>query len=119
MAKWDHDDLMSKYINDDWIRDAMAPKASPKRRTPLVIKQAVIPKADDPRFTDEHLEDMLSSRMGWDLKDYTFRYVLVRRIGEQAAVVVTTDADIIVIKDYLNLFPSDAIVTQLRLLENK
>lgn len=89
-------------------------------RLPLVQVATQIAPQDDSQYDDEHLEEMLDSRMGWDLRpekrDEVFRDVLVRRTGEQASIIAVIDKEVLVIKDDLVLFPSDAVVTQLRLL---
>lgn len=123
MAKWDHDDLVSKHSDiiskyyETWKESSM-PKPKTTKKRPPFVPIPVVPD-EDPRYDDDHLEGMLESRMGWDLKDHPFKDVMVRRVGENAGVIVITDNDIVIIKDELNLFPSDAVVTQLRLLGGK
>lgn len=61
------------------------------------------------------LYDMLASRMRW--MGSPFAYTHCRKLGKDTvAVIVETSDDIVVLKDDATLFPSDALVTQLRIL---
>lgn len=115
----EHQKLLSRYY-DNWSLDSIIQPSNPPKPKPRRLITAALPvEEDDERWSDDHLEGMLDSRMGWDLEDTPFKDVMVRRLGEQAGVIVVTDKDIIVIKDDLSLFPSDTVVTQLRLLGSK
>jgi hypothetical protein len=73
----------------------------------------------EPRFTNSSMQRMIACRMGWErdgmmcpLPDLT-----CAKLNEgQAVVFFVFDGKAIVIYDDLNLFPSDALVTQLRIL---
>lgn len=63
------------------------------------------------------LYDMIASRMRW--KESPFAYIHCRELGEDTvAVIVETSDDIVVLKDDATLFPSDTLITQLRILAN-
>jgi hypothetical protein len=72
------------------------------------------------RFTDGNMYSMLASRMGWNLVTASPPFdkcVPCKVTEEKAAVFIVTGGKAITIEDDLNLFPSDALITQLRLLE--
>ncbi len=80
------------------------------------------------RTEDDLLHDMLNSRMRWyqqqlapaghTIKYPTFTKVCTHRLSpETIAVFVAINGKAIVIEDNADLFPSDTLVTQLRLLE--
>lgn len=63
------------------------------------------------------LYDMPASRMRW--MGSPFSYIHCRELGKDTvAVIVEASDDIVVLKDDATLFPSDALVTQLRILAN-
>lgn len=67
---------------------------------------------DDP----EYLTGMISSRMRWD-DSHPFPITALKN-GERVAVMVFNDGqEPIVLMDEYGLFPSDALVTKLRLLK--
>lgn len=114
-----HDDMIAHYY-DRWSFGSMpTPKKKPTKvkhipLTMMPMAQATVDNGPD----DTELAEMLGSRMRWGMsnKECPFDEVLVRRTGEIANVIIVTEKEVMVIKDELNLFPSDALVTQLRLL---
>lgn len=112
-----HDDMIAHYY-DRWSFGSMpTPKKKPTKvkhipLTMMPMAQATVDNGPD----DTELAEMLGSRMRWGTKDHSFNDVLVRCTGEIANVILVTEKEVMVIKDELNLFPSDALVTQLRLL---
>ncbi|WP_454627686.1 hypothetical protein [Bradyrhizobium cenepequi] len=70
------------------------------------------------RFTPNGMQAMICSRMGWrGMPDAPFKVLEARKLSaEQAVVFVIVEETALLIHDDLNLFPSDALVTQLRLL---
>jgi hypothetical protein len=73
------------------------------------------------RFSDGNLKSMIESRMGWNVAPCPFRRVYPVKLesAETVAVFVALEHTAIVINDEAALYPSDALVTQLRLLEGK
>jgi hypothetical protein len=72
------------------------------------------------KFSDLNMSAMISIRMGWNMSNpsCTLARVTAHKLNaEQAVVFVIVDGKALLIHDDLNLFPSDALVTQLRLLE--
>jgi hypothetical protein len=72
------------------------------------------------RFTDGNMYSMLASRMGWNLVTASppFDKCVPCKVTEEKAVVfIVTGGKALLIEDDLGLYPSDALVTQLRLLE--
>jgi hypothetical protein len=71
------------------------------------------------RYSETNLGAILNMRMGWNLAASTsFKKVSAHKLSDdKAAVFVIVGEKALVIEDDLNLFPSDALVTQLRLLE--
>ena len=75
-------------------------------------------QASPNRWADGNLDAMLTYRMGWNIKACPFRRVLPQLVTDQKLVVfVVTKTDALIIEDDPNLYPSDTLVTQLRLLE--
>ena len=74
------------------------------------------PKPD--RLTPNQMQAMICSRMGWTgIGASPFRDIEARKLTDEQAVVFLIVGDrALIIHDDLNLFPSDALVTQLRLL---
>jgi hypothetical protein len=77
-------------------------------------------------FSSEYLMEMIRMRMRWDpspmLGDFKYPFAALTAIreGDRVAVVVLqTGQEAIVLEDEWGLFPSDRLVTQLRLLEGK
>jgi len=73
------------------------------------------------KYTETNMGAMLTIRMGWNVScpPCTLRKMSALKLNDDEAVVfVVTDANkALLILDDLSLFPSDALVTQLRLLE--
>lgn len=70
------------------------------------------------RFTSTNLSFMLSVRMGWTHKMCPFETISCHKLNAEMAVVfLIVGGKALLIEDDLNLFPSDALVTQLRLME--
>jgi len=80
------------------------------------VAQAVYRPA--PKFGEENMRKMLNSRMGWDLGDpMPFQWPHARKLDDtQAVVFIQHDGHALILKDELALYPSDALVTQIRLL---
>ncbi|WP_454627684.1 hypothetical protein [Bradyrhizobium cenepequi] len=74
------------------------------------------------RFTDANMQSMLSSRMGWNMDDPKRRLheCRVHKLNDDEMIlfIITSDRQPLMVRDDANLYPSDALVTQLRLLEN-
>lgn len=72
------------------------------------------------RFTDSNMIAMLQSRMGWNMNaprcGFT-RCAAYQQNDDTAVVFVLNNGKALLIEDDLQLFPSDALVTQLRMLE--
>jgi hypothetical protein len=71
------------------------------------------------RFYHDAMVAMIASRMGWDGETIkaVFRELRCARLNDEKAVVwIIHDDTALTIEDDLNLFPSDALVTSLRLL---
>jgi hypothetical protein len=78
-------------------------------------------QAINSKFTESNMSNMLAARMGWNVSSpsCSFQKISAHKLNEdQAAIFVIAGQKALVIHDDLNLFPSDALVTQLRLLEN-
>jgi hypothetical protein len=75
----------------------------------------------DVKFDDNHLMQMLNSRMCWDRDPGKkhFSFLAAHRMGDKVVVFVAHGGKGLVIEDEIGLYPSDALVTQLRLLEAK
>ncbi len=97
------DNSLNRYGYDSWKDE--------------LFRNAVQPPKP-PKFSETRLRSMLDSRMGWDAGERCpFKSVLAVKISdEQAAVFVAFSGDAVVLKDDLNLFPSDTLITQLRLI---
>ena len=69
------------------------------------------------RWSETHLYDMLASRMGWDAdKRCPFKRVVPCRVTEKVVVFVVAGDDALVLSDEALMYPSDALITQIRLL---
>lgn len=71
------------------------------------------------RFTEQNLGGMLSSRMGWSVSapPCPHRKVVSYKLTDEKVVVfVVHENKALVFEDEAGLYPSDALVTQLRLL---
>jgi hypothetical protein len=70
------------------------------------------------RWSEQYLFSMLASRLRWD--DYNtapFRRVVPCRVTDDKVVVfVVTKGEALLVEDDAHMYPSDALVTQLRLL---
>lgn len=73
------------------------------------------------KFDPDNMRAALAIRMGWNTNQTGqkyFEHCEPRKLNEEKAVVfVITDGRAMCIEDDLNLFPSDTLVTQLRLLQ--
>jgi hypothetical protein len=72
------------------------------------------------RFTESNMQSMLQYRMGWNMNAPKCELTSYRahKLNDEAAVVfIIHRGKAIMIEDDLQLYPSDALVTQLRLLE--
>jgi hypothetical protein len=73
------------------------------------------------KHSDANMDYMLQARMGWNVGSphCPFKKISSHKLNdEQAVTFVIHGEKALVIHDDLNLFPSDALVTQLRLLES-
>jgi hypothetical protein len=70
------------------------------------------------RWSEQRLQEMLSSRLGWgwDMICPFKKVVPCRVTDETVAVFVVTNKDYVVIEDDAMLYPSDSLITQLRIL---
>lgn len=91
---------------------------------PYSQQPAVGPWGLQPTYSKHSAGNMraaLAIRMGWNVDQtgqYYFEYCEPRKLNEDKAVVfVIHDGKALAVEDDLNLFPSDALVTQLRLLQ--
>jgi hypothetical protein len=63
------------------------------------------------------LYEMLSMRMRWTGGDNPFTHVDIQTAGEKAFVwIITKDAQSVVLEDEAAMFPSDKLITQIRML---
>jgi hypothetical protein len=63
------------------------------------------------------LYEMLSMRMRWVGVDNPFTHVDIQTAGEKAFVwIITKDAQSVVLEDEAAMFPSDKLITQIRML---
>jgi hypothetical protein len=76
--------------------------------------QATVP----PQWGEQHLQSMLASRMNWGYgTKCPFQRVLPWKVTiDKVVVFVALETEAILIEDDANLYPSDALITQLRLL---
>lgn len=75
-------------------------------------------KAED-TLTPERMRGMIASRMRWSPAGLHFDYLEARKLNSEQAIVFLVVGDkAVMIYDDINLFPSDTLITQLRLLEN-
>jgi hypothetical protein len=74
------------------------------------------------KHTPDNMRAALAIRMGWNVNQTGMKYFEhcePRKLNEEKAVVfVIHSGKALAIEDDLNLFPSDALVTQLRLLQD-
>ncbi|WP_130214498.1 hypothetical protein [Bradyrhizobium genosp. SA-3] len=74
------------------------------------------------KHAPENMRAALAIRMGWNVNQTGlkyFEYCEPRKLdAEKAVVFVIHEGKALAIEDDLNLFPSDALVTQLRLLQD-
>ena len=75
-------------------------------------------QANSNKFTHNAMEAMICSRMGWSgINQSPFRDMRCARLNSDEAVVFIIHKETpLMIRDDLHLFPSDALVSQLRLL---
>lgn len=80
--------------------------------------QAVQVTPVNQRWSEQNLYDMLSSRMGWNVA-HTFpfkRLVSYKVTDDKVVIFIVTKNDALMLEDDAFLYPSDALVTQVRLL---
>lgn len=82
--------------------------------TPNIGAQASVPS----RWGEQHLHTMLASRMNWGYGvKCTFQRIVPWMVTPETVVVFVVLKDsAIIIEDDAHLYPSDALVTQLRIL---
>lgn len=70
------------------------------------------------RTTEENLATALNTRMGWSWGDpkCPFRRLLAVKCGERVALFVVHRDEAVLLYDSLELWPSDELVTKLRML---
>ena len=69
------------------------------------------------RWSEETLRNMLGSRLRWNSGvKCPFQKVVPYRVTDKIVVFIATKDDAVIIEDDPNLYPSDALVTQMRLL---
>jgi hypothetical protein len=70
------------------------------------------------RWSENNLLKMIASRLGWDAGEMMpFRRIVpVKVTNDMVAIFIVTNNNALIIEDETNLFPSDALITQLRLL---
>lgn len=70
------------------------------------------------RYTESNLQNMLSYRMGWNMDDpkCPFRKWVAVLCSDRVAVFLVLDDKTFIVDDDLGLYPSDALVTKLRLI---
>jgi hypothetical protein len=98
-----------KYATGGYV-----PNRAGKSVTANALAQAAMVKKPEPS-----LLAMIGSRMRWDPEAMLpFDVIAPHRINEeQVAVFIVVSGRALIIHDDANLFPSDTLVTQLRLLE--
>jgi hypothetical protein len=120
MAKWDHDDLKDKSdmggllsgASDLLWNDALTGRFNQQHQD--VLAQAAY--RPDPEASSA-LFDMLKMRMRWGSK-LPFKVTSCHRLSHDKAVVFVIHEDRhLTIEDDWALFPSDTLVTQLRLIQ--
>lgn len=65
------------------------------------------------------LNDMIRSRMRWSNANGSFSYLHAHSEKERVFIFGVINGEPVMLEDDAGLFPSDQLVTQLRLLENK
>jgi len=70
------------------------------------------------KYTPDNMRRMIASRMHWDDgQRVPFEALDPYKLNDSEVVVfVITNGEPLILRDDLNLFPSDAFITQLRLL---
>jgi len=98
------DDLRDKYER------AIRQRAYETRTLDVLGEQA-----EPPKLSETELQGMLFSRMRW--KRHPFDRLLACKLNDSTVVVfLIKDGKALMIEDDINLYPTDALVTQLRLL---
>jgi hypothetical protein len=70
------------------------------------------------KFSDEALKSMLFSRMRWDSQP--FQRLITTKLNDTTVVVfLIHNGRALTIEDDINLYPTDGLITQLRLLGEK
>jgi hypothetical protein len=70
------------------------------------------------RWSEGNLLMMLGSRLGWGFEKCKFRRVVPCRVTDEKIVLfIVTNTDAVTLEDDAYLYPSDALVSQVRLLE--
>lgn len=83
--------------------------------TAMAAQKASDTTEQAPPFSETELQGMLFSRMRW--KRHPFDRLLACKLNDSTVVVfLIKDGKALMIEDDINLYPTDALVTQLRLL---
>lgn len=84
-------------------------------------RQAAAMPNPNQKFTPVNMQARLNVRMCWNLPGETcpFEHCSSHRAGNEAVVFVINNGTPVMLHDDLNLFPSDALITQIRLLADK
>lgn len=71
------------------------------------------------KFTDGNLVSMLQSRMGWNIRTPKCPYRDVRcyELADSVAIILVAENEVYNIDDDKGLFPSDALVTKIRIMD--
>jgi hypothetical protein len=99
-------EFMKKHKANMVLQASMASKASGAGMAQAVYKPP-----------PHSLYEMLSMRMRWTGGDNPFTHVDIQTAGEKAFVwIITKDAQSVVLEDEAAMFPSDKLITQIRML---
>ncbi|MCK1741375.1 hypothetical protein IVA80_10985 [Bradyrhizobium sp. 139] len=112
--------MMKEDRGYDPIRDGL--RMPRDYLTANTFQMATTTNVPDIKSTDAHLKDMLYSRMGWDIsvpKCPLAKCFCSKLNDEAVAVFVIHNGKALVVEDDAGLFPSDTLVSQLRLLGDK
>lgn len=80
-----------------------------------------IANANEQRRVNPSLEDMLAMRMRWGASNHRFHHLNIKRCGDNVMLwVIMPDAEHthMVLTDEFGLYPSDTLITKLRMLED-
>lgn len=69
------------------------------------------------RWSEANLNQMLTMRLGWNIEPCPFRKIVPVKLNDsRVAVFICTGDEALIVEDDAGLYPSDALVTQIRLL---